>query len=311
MKTLKTNGNRAMQACAVIASVLICFIIAGTVLVFTAASAPAYAEDAENPFSSISEGGIEPGSATQPGGWSIPDPRSMFTLDQETSTDESIEYGCRTISGSTKEGTTVSVIINNKTYSCVAGSEDMITNFSIGIPLVRIGTLTVSFVNGNETCTRNVKVVKDSEIETTGWVLKNSTKVPVLVTNAHKGDIVKVTIGKKVYKKKITKNKAKLKLKFKIKKPGRYKLRMKTVLYNKFGQVLARENEYVYLSNTVHVGDSKKKVRWLASWSKPYRKNKYTNSEQWCYDWDDDPGMDAYLYFDSRGRVTGWQKFGV
>ena len=86
---------------------------------------------------------------------------------------------------------------------------------------------------------------------------------------------------------------------------------MKTVLYNKFGQVLARENEYVYLSNTVHVGDSKKKVRWLASWSKPYRKNKYTNSEQWCYDWDDDPGMDAYLYFDSRGRVTGWQKFGV
>lgn len=149
-----------------------------------------------------------------------------------------------------------------------------------------------------------------SKIEATNWIYKNSQKVTVKAKNVKKGDIIKLTIGKKTYKKKVTKTASSYKVKIKIKKPGFYGKKYKLTL-NRKGKVVAKEQTYVYLSNYVHVGDSKKKVKWLTNWNDPVQKNKYTYSEQWCYDWNDDGLFDAYLHFNNKGKVTSWTIYDV
>ena len=143
-----------------------------------------------------------------------------------------------------------------------------------------------------------------STIETAKWVYKNTKKVTVKATNVVKGDKIKLKIGKKTYTKKITKTAQKASVKFKIKKPGFYGKKYNLTLIRK-KKVVAKERDYVYLSNNVHVGDTKKKVKWLTSWNDPVKKNKTAYTEQWCYDWDEDGYHDAYLYF-RKGRVTDW-----
>lgn len=149
-----------------------------------------------------------------------------------------------------------------------------------------------------------------SKIEATNWIYKNSQKVNVKAKNVKKGDIIKLTIGKKTYKKKVTKTASTYKVKIKIKKPGFYGKKYKLTL-NRKGKVVAKEQTYVYLSNYVHVGDSKKKVKWLTNWNDPVQKNQYTYSEQWCYDWNDDGLFDAYLHFNNKGKVTSWTIYDV
>lgn len=326
MKNSRKNG----QGKGLLKQILMAGVI--TIFAFSMISTPVFAEGSMNVTNDGCITATPIDSTYTSGDWAIDDSSisedALNTLDfrthllcspyplngREVYFDESkyedidvMEYGCKKITGTTKAGTKVSVVINKKKYSCTAKSSG---SFSIAIPLVKAGkSFYVKFVCGKESLTRKLKVVKNSDIYTSDWVLKNSKRVPIVIKNAHKGDIVKVTIGKKVYKKKITRNKKTYKLKIKIKKPGRYKIRMKTVLYNKYGQILAKEKEYVYLSNTVHVGDSKKKVKWLASWRTPVRKNQYTYSEQWCYDWDGDGVIDAYLYFGNNGKVKSWQIF--
>ncbi len=170
-------------------------------------------------------------------------------------------------------------------------------------------TLTIETYDGQITVINITVVLDKPKIETTEWLYKNSSKAVIKVQNASKGDIVCLKIGNREYKKKISKNSVTAKIKIRIARPGFYGKKYKlTLLRGK--KTVAREVDYVYLSNTVHVGDSKKKVRWITSWNNPDKINYYTYSEQWCYDWEGDDGIhDAYLYF-RNGKVSGWQIYG-
>ena len=218
-----------------------------------------------------------------------------------------VKYGGTKISSSTTPGAKVTAKIGTKTYKATADAKG---KYTIKIPVVKIGTkITLKFTSGSSSLTKTITVKKcSSDIETTYWVYKNSTKVRGAAFNVHAGDYVKVTINGKTYKKTFTKNASSPSFSIPIKKPGKYGIKMKTELFNKFGQQMAVENEYVYLSDTVHTGDTKAKVKWLTSWNDPDKINYYTGSEQWCYDWDGDGWHDAYLYF-RNGRVSSWQVF--
>ncbi len=144
-----------------------------------------------------------------------------------------------------------------------------------------------------------------SKIESVNYIYKKTKSVKVKVTNALKGDVIKLKIGKKTYKKKITKKALKTTVKIKIKQPGFYGKKYKLTLVRK-GKTVAKKSDYVYLSDTVYVGYTKKKVRWLTFWNAPRKKNYSAYSEQWCYDWNGDGLHDAYLYF-RNGKVSNWQ----
>ena len=104
----------------------------------------------------------------------------------------------------------------------------------------------------------------------------------------------------------MTKTAATYKVKITINKPGFYGKKYKLSL-TRSGKTVASKSAYVYLSDTVYVGYTKKQVKWLTYWNSPDKKNTSAYSEQWCYDWDGDGLHDAYLYFNSKGKVTNWQ----
>ena len=143
------------------------------------------------------------------------------------------------------------------------------------------------------------------KIESVNWIFKNTKNVKIKAKHVKKGDVIKLKIGKKTYTKKVTKDALETTVKIKIKKPGFYGKKYKLTLTRK-GKDVAKESEYVYLSDTVYVGYSKKKVKWLVDWNDPDKKNYSAYSEQWCYDWDGDGLHDAYLYF-RNGKVSNWQ----
>ena len=188
-------------------------------------------------------------------------------------------------------------------------------DWNIGVRGKKAGKviITVKAYNEEEDVTETSKIkviVKDerkSEIEASNWVYKNTKKVTVKAKNVKKGDIIKLKIGGKTYKKKVKKTASKYKVKIKIRKPGFYGKKYKLTL-NRKGKVIAKEKQYVFLSDTVYVGYTKKMVKWLVYWNDPYKKNRNSRGEQWCYDWDD---QRAYLYFDNKGVVTDWQIFEV
>ncbi len=162
-------------------------------------------------------------------------------------------------------------------------------------------------VNGNTNkITLTVKLGK-AKVESTNWVYKNSKSVKVKAYNVKKGDVLKLKIGKKTYTKKIKKTAFETSVKFSIKKPGFYGKKYNLTL-KRGGKVVAKESQYVYLSDTVYVGYTKKKVKWLVYWNDPDAKNYSAYSEQWCYDWSGDGLYDAYLYF-RNGKVSNWQIF--
>ena len=154
----------------------------------------------------------------------------------------------------------------------------------------------------------HVTVVSDtSSIESVDYIYKKTKTVKVRATNVVKGDIISFKIGKRTYNKKIKKTEDNANIKIKIKAPGFYGKKYKLTLVRK-KKIVAKEIDYVYLSNRVTMGDTKKKVRWVTGWNSPVRKNVYAYSEQWCYDWDDDGITDAYLYF-RNNKVVNWHTY--
>ena len=149
---------------------------------------------------------------------------------------------------------------------------------------------------------------KKAKITSVSNVFKYSKKVTIKAKNVKKGDVVKLVIGKKTYTKKISKTAATAKIKISIKKPDFYGKKY-TLTIKRKGKVMATKKAYVYLGDTVYVGYTKKKVKWLIDWKDPDKKNYTAYSEQWCYDWDGNGLHDAYLYFDNNGRVRNWQIF--
>lgn len=194
----------------------------------------------------------------------------------------------------------------------VCGLDGDDTDFYFELKGLKAGTVkvTAKFSNGqksvfNVTVKTEVSKTAKPKIEAYSWIYKHTTKVIVDVKNPVKGDRIKLKIGSKTYTRKVTKTAKKLRVKIKITKPGFYGKKYNLALVRN-GKIVARERQYVFLSNYVHVGDTKSKVKWLTYWNDPDRKNKYASGEQWCYDWD---GERAYLYFNNRGVVTDWQIF--
>lgn len=210
------------------------------------------------------------------------------------------------MTGTTAAFSTVSTTIGGKTYSAAADAEG---NFSIkNVPFVKIGaSVKVTFRLQGYSISRSATVTKGkSTLYTPYYTYKDTTSVPVEVTNAHSGDKLIITINGRSFYRTIKQSYSKITPSVAIKKTNKYGIKMTVKLLNKFGQELASYNDYVYHSDTVHVGDTKAKVRWLTGWNDPVRKEYYSYGETWCYDWDDEEGEDAYLYFDADGKVTDW-----
>lgn len=217
-----------------------------------------------------------------------------------------VVYGTTALTGTTAAFSTVSTTIGGKTYSAAADAEG---NFSIkNVPFVKIGaSVKVTFRLQGYSISRSATVTKGkSTLYTPYYTYKDTTSVPVEVTNAHSGDKLIITINGRSFYRTIKQSYSKITPSVAIKKTNKYGIKMTVKLLNKFGQELASYNDYVYHSDTVHVGDTKAKVRWLTGWNDPVRKEYHSYGETWCYDWDDEEGEDAYLYFDADGKVTDW-----
>lgn len=230
--------------------------------------------------------------------------RAMLTSKTRTGT---MVYGSTVLKGITAPAAAVSVPIGGKTYSCKADSKG---NYAIQkIPVVKYGTaFKLSFKLGGQTITKTVTVGKGkSTVYTPYYTYMNTTSVPVQITNAHAGDQLVIQIGEKKYYKNITSTVSKTTVKVPISKPGKYGIKMAVKLKNKFKQDMVVFYDYVYLSDTVYVGYTKDKVKWLTYWNDPVEKSYTAYGETWYYDWEGDDGIhDAYLYFDADGKVTDW-----
>ena len=217
-------------------------------------------------------------------------------------------YGDHWLEGydfSAEDDDKVTVQIGSKKYTDYIDSGE----FSVRIPgYFKIGTairVTVYDEEGEVSATETVKVQRDEEYDVfVKYVYPKHKKVKGYVTNAHKGDIVKIKIGKKTYKKTLKKDSKKLSYSIKIKNPKAGQ-KMRIMLFNRFKQKLVDWKWKVFTSNVVRTGMTKSQVKLLAYWSEPDHKNKSAYSEQWCYDDDGDGFSDAYLYF-RNGRVSNW-----
>ena len=223
---------------------------------------------------------------------------------KNTTKTPSVVYGSKKLSGNTTPGAKVVAKIGKKYYRATAAANG---KYTINIPLVKVGTkIYLKYSSAGTSLSKTIVVKKGShKVETIDWVYKNSTKVKGKVTNVNAGDYIRIKVNGKTYKKKITKAAKSYSFTIKISKPGKYGIRLTTELINKYNQQLGIEKEYVYKSDTVYIGDTKSTVRWLTYWNNPRKKNYYSNSEQWCYDWDGDGFNDAYLYF-RNGKVSNW-----
>ena len=106
-------------------------------------------------------------------------------------------------------------------------------------------------------------------------IFKNSKSVTVRLQNPVRGSEVRVKIGSKTYKKKVTSNS---KVKIKIKKP-KYGKKVTINVYYK-GRLIGRcydyiggqypENDIVYYAKNVKLGMTKKQVKCLYNWGEPY-----------------------------------------
>ena len=121
------------------------------------------------------------------------------------------------ITGQTKAGSTVTATVNNKKFTAKAGINGQ---FAIKVDGFKFNTKIKVDVKTTQDCTNSASL-KTKKV--TGKItLKNVTKkdknVIATVTNARKGDTVKLKVGKTTYKQTIKKNVKALKLTFKIKK---------------------------------------------------------------------------------------------
>ena len=198
-------------------------------------------------------------------------------------------------------GITVSTKVKGKTYTARVNSSG---KFKLTVPVAKIGYKYVLVFQdaAGHASQSTVKVVKPFASIESNYIYKTSTKVKGKASWVHKGDRVKVKIGKKTYTKKIKKDKKTFKFSVKIKR-AKAGTKTQVTLVNKFGQTLAKEaKDVVYATDTLRVGMSEKQVKLVSGFRYPDHINYYTTNDQWCYD-------SAYLYFRYR-KLSSWQIFG-
>lgn len=171
-----------------------------------------------------------------------PDPDDEYSYAKEYSY-KNLKYGDSTLKGVTYDNAAVTATINGRTYSGKAGSSG---SYSIKVPkYVKIGTsVTIRTTQYGFTETHARKVVNNKPSISLSSVKKGSKKVSVTVKKVHKGDYIKVKVGKKTYTKKVTKDykEKTYQIKTKVQKKGQ---KVTVKVYNKYKQKLTSKSRKV------------------------------------------------------------------
>jgi hypothetical protein len=205
------------------------------------------------------------------------------------------------ISGTTTAKAKVVLQVGKKKYTCKANAKG---KFSKKIKRQKKGTkisVSVSTAEGyTNTCQTKVTQAKGT-LFIRSYVYRTSETVSMRLTNAKKGDKVKVVVGSNTYVRKITSNKKTQNINVKIKKAAAG-TSVKAVLYDNFGSKKDSEKSMVYYGDEIYVGMSAKDAL-VTTWGSPVQKNDYGIFLQWIFE---SGNRTLYVYI-QNGKVTSMQ----
>ncbi len=137
------------------------------------------------------------------------------------------------ITGTTQANSSVAIKTGKKTYKAKSNAKG---KFSKKIKVCKKNTKIKVSVTTSQKCTasKTIKVkMLYGKVKTVRYVNNKTKSVKVKVTNARKGDIVKLTIGKNVYTKTLTSSKKTQNVNFKISRVDK-KTKVKVLYFNQF-----------------------------------------------------------------------------
>ncbi len=214
-----------------------------------------------------------------------------------------INSGSKKITGKTVGGASVTIKAGKKKYTVTSSANG---KFSVNIKPLKPGSyvdVKVNTKDGNHAeKTVEVKALK-GEISLSKYVYRDSTGITCKITNARKGDKIKVKIGGSAYTKKIKSTKKKQKINISI-KPESAGQTITLTYYDKYNNKKGSAKSMVYIGNTIYVGMSVNDVV-LTTWGKPVRRNSYGSLQQWIFR----HGFSGLYVYIQNGVVTGLQRF--
>ena len=205
-----------------------------------------------------------------------------------------VKYGAKKAKGKVPSGAKISIYIAGKKVKCTTKS----TSYSAKIPVKKIGTkIRYRVVYDGLTYAVNQKVEKCKTKLSVSTVYRYTKKLKVTLKNVHKGDRVKVKIGRKTHTIKIKKDKKKYVCRVRISGSAGTKIRI--TVTNQFKQTLKTKTTKVYYAPWIKKGMTKSQCRNVPWWGKPDDKSYYSNGEIWTYD-------DGSWVVFKHGRIVGW-----
>ncbi len=214
---------------------------------------------------------------------------------------DDLVYGKTSYKGVGMPYSSIKLKIDGKTYTAKADSNGKYTVKNIKI--CKIGTkFSVTYTSNGTSYTEKDSVEYNDPYLKYYLYYRNQTKFRGYVTDVHKGDVLKVTIGKNTYTKTFTKYYSAYDYSFKVKKNGNYGSKIKVRIVNKFGQTLNNKSSVIYYSKNVKNGMTKKQVRYAYNWGEPEDITQSSYGTTWWY------YSGSYVHFNNKGRVDYWYK---
>lgn len=203
------------------------------------------------------------------------------------------------IKGKTYPGMTVKTVLNGKRYQTKAGSNGA---FTLNIPRQKIGKnikLTAVSENGStKSISKKVYKRTGGSVSSKYYVLRTSKYVYVRCREASQGDVIKVKINGKIYKKKIGKTSGSPTVKIYTGKHTTGSA-VYMYLYNSHNQKICSRKDKVYFGNKLYVGMTSNQAL-QTTWGKPIARYQYTGYQLWLYQ-----SGDTVVYAGIRGgKVT-------
>ena len=225
-------------------------------------------------------------------------------MNDKTEADD-LYYGDKSLYGKTVSAAKVTLHYGKKKYKTKSDGNGKF-KFS-KLPVKKVGTKFQIYVEkGNADTVIKGKVLNNEPYYWHYYLYRNQTTLRGYVKNVHKGDVIIAKIGKKTYKKKVKKDKKKLKYSFKVKK-AKYGTKIKFIIKNKYNQKLTSYSDIVYYSKKIKRGMTMAQAKCVPGWTNPGEKSHYDTGTYWWYDDDGDGyASDSYLYFNSRNRLESW-----
>ena len=216
---------------------------------------------------------------------------------------DTAEYGDTYLYGCTLPYAAVKLTFAGKSYSAKANKY---SEFKFKVPVKKIGTKIQYTINyKGASIVLKGKIEKPKTSLSVQKITKKSKRIKVTARNVHKGDVIKVKIGKKTYKYKLKSNKNKVTHKFKIKRSKAGKKITVTVV-NKYNQKLTSRSSIVYYAMKVKKNMTKKQCKLVPGWAHPCRVYGWQNWETWWYDTNNDGYEDdTFLQF-RNGKLDSW-----